>query len=187
MERTQRSLTAVRIRISLFFFFYGFTFATWASRIPNIQQNLHLSDTKLGAVLLAMPVGSFLTLPFSGYFTSKLGSRKVVIFTSLIYASLLSGIGFSNSVFLLTICLFLFGSSGNMMNIAINTQAIALETLYKRTIISSFHGMWSVAGLLAASLGTYFIGRAFPVSHHFLLISAITFACFLLCSAYLLN
>ena len=73
------------------------------------------------------------------------------------------------------------------MNISINTQAIALETLYKKTIISSFHGMWSVAGLLAASLGTYLIGKAFPVRYHFLLVTALSICSFLPCYVYLLH
>lgn len=187
MEVNQQFLTARRIRISLFFFFYGFIFASWASRIPNIQQQLNLSETELGAVLLAMPVGSFITLPFSGYLTSKIGSRKVVIGASTIYSFIFLGIGFSQTVWQLTTCLFLFGSAGNMMNIAINTQALELEKLYSKTIISSFHGMWSVAGLAAASLGTYFIGRSFAVSSHFLLIAAIALTSFLLCSSYLLK
>ena len=163
MEIQQKSLLARRISISLFFFFYGFIYASWASRIPTIQQKLDLSETVLGATLLAMPVGSFLTLPISGYLTSKAGSRKVVIISSLLYCCWFTAIGFAQSVLQLTICLFLFGSAGNMLNISINTQAIALEVLYKKIIISSFHGMWSIAGLFAASLGTYFIGKAFPV------------------------
>lgn len=187
MEINQKSLTARRIRISLYFFFYGFIFATWASRIPSIQQRLDLSEAELGAVLLSMPVGSFITLPFSGYLTSKIGSRKVVIGASFIYSCILMGIGFSQNTWQLTLCLFLFGSAGNMMNISVNTQALALESLYKKTIISSFHGMWSVAGLAAASLGTYFIGKAFPVSSHFLLVASIGLLSFLLCSPYLLN
>lgn len=187
MEINQKSLLARRIRISLFFFFYGFIFASWASRIPNIQQHLNLSDAKLGAVLLAMPVGSFITLPFSGYLTSKIGSRKVVIGASTMYCFIFLGIGFSQSIWQLSTCLFLFGSAGNMMNIAVNTQALELEKLYNKTIISSFHGMWSVAGLAAASLGTYFTGKAFPVSSHFLLVASIAFISFLFCSPYLLN
>jgi MFS family permease len=187
MEINQKSLKAKRIRISLFFFFYGFIFATWASRIPAIQQQLNLSESELGAVLLAMPVGSFITLPFSGYLTSTIGSRKVVIGASMLYCFIFLGIGFSHLVWQLTLCLFLFGSAGNMMNIAVNTQALELEKLYNKTIISSFHGMWSVAGLAAASLGTYLIGKAFPVSSHFLLIAAIALFSFIFCSPYLLK
>lgn len=187
METKDRSLRAIRVRISLFFFFYGFTFATWASRIPAIQQSLHLSETALGAVLLAMPVGSFLTVPFSGYFVSKSGSRIVVIISSFIYSCLLIAIGFSSAVWQLAICLFLFGSSGNMLNIGINTQAIALEGLYKKVIISSFHGMWSFAGLIAASIGTFLIGKAFPVNFHFLLIALISLVGFMICYSFLLH
>src|SRR5438128_1547483 len=159
MEIQHRSLTATRIRISLFFFFYGFIFASWASRIPTIQQSLGLSEARLGAVLLAMPVGSFITLPFSGLLTAKIGSRKVVMVASFIYGLILMGIGFSQNVWQLTVCLFLFGSAGNMMNISVNTQALTLEGLYGKTIISSFHGMWSVAGLVAAFTGSYFMGK----------------------------
>lgn len=187
MEPDQRILRVRRIRISLIFFFYGFIFATWAARIPSIQQKLNLSETQLGAVLLAMPVGSFVTLPFSGYFTSKIGSKKVVMAASFVYGGILVGIGYANSKWLLTLFLFLFGSAGNMMNISVNTQALALEKLYKKVIISSFHGMWSVAGLVAAFLGTYFMAKAFPVSSHFLLVAIIAMVSFLICSPYLIK
>lgn len=187
METHQKSLFATRVRISLYFFFYGFIFATWASRIPTIQQRLNLSEAGLGAVLFAMPVGSFITLPFSGYLTSKIGSRKVVIGASFLYGCILSAIGFSTSTWQLTLCLFLFGSAGNMMNISVNTQALELEKVYQKTIISSFHGMWSVAGLLAASLGTFLIGKAFPVSAHFLLVAIAGLASFMLCAPYLIH
>ncbi len=46
-----------------------------------------------------------------------------------------------------------------MMNISVNTQALELEKLYKKIIISSFHGMWSVAGLVAAFSGSYLMGK----------------------------
>lgn len=186
MQNNEPSLLSRRISISSYFFFFGFTFATWASRIPAIQQRLHLSEAELGAVLLSMPVGSFLALPFSGYFSSTLGSRKVAIFSAIAYCALLVAIGFSEQVWLLTMCLFLFGAAGNMLNIAINTQAIALETFYKRVIISSFHGVWSVAGLIAASIGTFLIAKAFPVSFHFLSIAIVSFACFLLAAPHLI-
>lgn len=187
MNEQPVSLKATRLRINLLFFFYGFSFASWASRIPNIQQTLGLSDAGLGTVLLAMPVGSFLTLPFSGYLVSRVGSRKVVMFSSLLYTCLLISIGFSHTIIHLSISLFLFGSSGNMTNIAINTQALALEKLFGRTIISSFHGMWSAAGLFAAFLGTYLMGKGFQVQYHFLLVGLLSMFMFASCTPYLVK
>ena len=52
-----------RIATSVFFFVAGLTFATWASRIPDIQNTLQLSDAGLGGVLFALPAGLMTSLP----------------------------------------------------------------------------------------------------------------------------
>lgn len=166
-----------RFCINIYFFMFGFLFATWASRIPAIQQNLHLDEAGLGAVLLAMPVGSFLAVPFSGYFSSAFGSRKVCIMSGISYCILLIAIGVVNVVWLLAVILFLFGAAANILNIAINTQAIALEKHYSKTIISSFHGVWSVAGLVAAAVGTVLIAHSVSVIVHFFVIGVFSAIC----------
>jgi MFS family permease len=171
MHRKTFVLWPRRISISLFFFFFGFIFATWASRIPAIQQQLKLSDTTLGLVLLGLPVGSFLALPFSGFAIPKYGSRFMLVVAALIYCVLLGCIGAAQNTALLTLCLFLFGASGNVLNIAVNSQAIALEGFYGKTIISSFHGVWSVAALVAAFIANIFIAKGTSVWHHFLVTS----------------
>jgi len=68
-------LRIYRIATSVFFFIAGFTFATWASRIPDIQNKLHLSDGGLGAVLFALPVGLMISLPISGWLVSHYGKQ----------------------------------------------------------------------------------------------------------------
>jgi len=183
-ELTPRSR---RYRISAIFFFYGLCYASWASRIPTIQQNLHLSEAGLGAVLLAMPVGSFITVPFTGYLVGKSGSRKVVIFSVLAYTSMLVFIGFAHTVLQLVIALFFFGSFGNMLNISINTQAIGVEALYQKRILSSFHGVWSLAGLAGASIGTFVIGKSIGTDWHLLAIGIAAFGTALICIPYLLH
>ncbi len=46
-----------RIAVSSFFFLAGICFASWASRIPDIQAKLQLNSAALGGVLLCLPVG----------------------------------------------------------------------------------------------------------------------------------
>ena len=101
-----QSRKILRIAVSGFFFIYGFCFASWASRIPNIQQSLGLSDTQLGLVLLALPVGSFISLPISGLLVAKKGSKKVVIIAALAYIVLLLMIGSVHEIYQLVIVLF---------------------------------------------------------------------------------
>jgi len=171
MPLAQRRLH--RIAVSSFFFLAGICFASWASRIPNIQAKLHLNSAALGGVLLCLPIGLITSLPVAGYLVAKYGSRIIVMLSAILYACTLPLLGFAATVTQLMICLFLFGFGGNMMNISINTQAVATEGLYHRPIMASFHGVWSMAGFSGAAIGTLMVHLQVLPPHHFLCITAI--------------
>lgn len=160
-----------RIAVAALFFLLGICFASWASRIPSIQQTLGLSEAALGLVLLAIPVGLLFSIPFSGWFVAKLGSRKVVSVALIFYSLILITIGLAQTKFQLMGCLFLFGFFGNMSNIAINTQAVGVEAIYARSVMASFHGMWSLAGFTAAAIGSVMIGANVVPYRHFIIIA----------------
>lgn len=162
-----------RIAVGCLFFLQGLCFATWASRIPSITQQLHLSEASLGLVLFALPIGSMAALPFAGWLVTRWGSKRVATNAVLLYATLLLLIGMANSIALLVSVLVLFGMTGNVANIAINTQAVGVEAKYSRNIMASFHGLWSLAGFTAAGIGTFMMGKAVLPFHHFLLVAAL--------------
>lgn len=164
-----------RIAVSTFFFIAGFTFASWASRIPDIKTKLALSDAGLGGVLFALPVGLMVSMPFSGFLVSRFGSRNVVIVTALLYPLTLIVLGLSPTILLLSAILFLFGFWGNLFNISVNTQAVGVEALYGRSIMASFHGLWSLAGFAGAALGTLMISIQIAPFAHFCIVCAISF------------
>jgi len=162
-----------RIAVSSFFFLAGLCFSSWDSRIPDIQLKLHLDNAALGAVLLGLPSGLLTSLPLAGWLVAKFGSRPVATFAALLYAFTLPLLGLVNAVWQLVTCLFIFGMGGNMLNISINTQAIGTESLYGRTIMASYHGLWSLAGFSGAAIGTLLIGLGWLPYQHFLLITAL--------------
>ncbi len=75
---------------------------------------------------------------------------------------------------------------GNLLNISINTQAIGTEALYGRTIMASYHGIWSVAGFSGAAIGTLFIKLGWLPYQHFLVITALAFLIVLAASSRLI-
>ncbi len=162
-----------RIATSVFFFIAGLTFATWASRIPDIQVRLHLSDAGLGAVLFALPVGLMTSLPLSGWLVGRYGSRQLVIAGSLLYPLTLILLAIAGSTLQLTLGLFLFGLFANLINIAMNTQAVNVESLYGKSIMASFHGLWSIAGFSGALIGTFFVSAGFSPLIHFGIVSGL--------------
>lgn len=160
-----------RIAVSIFFFIAGLTVSTWASRIPDIQSALHLNEAQLGGILFAIPVGQIVSLPLSGWLVSRFGSRQLVIAAAIFFPLTLILLGIATTVLQLVIVLFFFGMWANLVNIAMNTQAVGVESLYGRSIMASFHGLWSLAGFCGAAAGNFFVAKDISPFVHFLIIA----------------
>ena len=160
-----------RIATAVFFFVSGFGFSSWASRIPTIQQNLHLSEGKLGAVLFALPAGLMCTLPVTGYLLRRFSSRYIMFTGAVMFNIMLCLVGFTRETWQLVVVLFFFGSSRNLFNISANAQSIGVQKLYDRSIIATFHAIWSIAGFAAGGLGWLLVSFGIDPSWHFLAVS----------------
>jgi MFS family permease len=176
-----------RIAVSSLFFLAGLCFSSWASRIPDIRLKLHLDNAGLGAVLLGLPAGLMTSLPLAGWLVARFGSRPVATLAAILYACTLPLLGLVTASWQLVACLFVFGMNGNMLNISINTQAIGTESLYGRTIMASYHGLWSLAGFSGASIGTLFISLGWLPFQHFLVITSVALFIVLGCSSRLIR
>ncbi len=163
-----------RIAVSVFFFVAGLTFASWASRIPDIKTKLDLTEAGLGAVLFALPVGQLVSLPISGWLISRFGSRQLVIGAAILYPLTLILLALAATSWQLIAGLFFFGLWANLVNIAMNTQAVGVEKLYGRSIMASFHGLWSLAGFTGAAIGSLFVSADISPLLHFSIICALT-------------
>lgn len=172
---TTISHSSNRVAVAAFFFVSGFSFASWASRIPAIQQRLHLNNAELGSTLFALPLGLMFTIPLTSYLLGRFSSRYILLIGSVLFSMLLCVLGFVTNTWQFVVVLFLFGCSRNLMNISVNTQSVGVQALYPRSIIASFHGVWSAAGFLAASLGSFMITNDVIPARHFLIVGLITF------------
>ncbi|HMR20015.1 MAG TPA: MFS transporter, partial [Sphingobacterium sp.] len=156
--------------ITLFYFGQGLAFASWASRIPLIKNQLALSDAQLGTILLMLPIGQLLTMPLSGRLVSKLGSHNLLSIVAVLYSINLLAIAFAANGIQLGILLFVFGVVGNMCNISVNTQGVLGENIYRKPIMASFHGAWSLAGFTGALIGLLTTNLHLSTVQHFVLI-----------------
>ena len=146
-----------RIARSMFFLASGFCFATWASRIPTIKSLYDFNDAELGNLLMILPVSSLIGLPISGWLVSKFDSRKPMIISFVIFNFALALIGISQSILMLAIAVFLFSFFMRILNISINTQSISVQKSFVKNIVGSFHGIWSVGGLLGVGFSTLMV------------------------------
>lgn len=177
----------IRIAVSVFFFCQGICFASWASRIPDFKSFLHLSEAGLGSILLGLPLGQLTMMPFSGRIVTRFGSKNVLRIAAVCYALILTCIGLVNEPWQLALCLYFFGLSGNLCNIAVNTQAVYAEELFGRSIMSSFHGVWSVAGFTGALVGSLMLLLSLKPYAHFWIIAGFVILLNLSFNKYLLH
>lgn len=180
-------LSKRRIAIGSLFFLAGLSFASWASRIPDIQLKFSMSEAQLGTLLLGLPIGSLIALPLAGWAAHRFGSKIVVIISALGYSIFLPFIGFSESLLVLVPVIVVFGMLGNTMNISLNTQALALEDNYGRSILASLHGLWSLAGFTGAGIGAVMIYFDLLPRYHFLIVACITLIIIILAQSFLVH
>ncbi|WP_158826502.1 MFS transporter [Mucilaginibacter lacusdianchii] len=165
-EVRNKSPRELRIGCAVFFFISGFGYSSWASRIPTLQQQLHLNEAQLGAVLFALPIGLMLTLPVTGRLLSHYASRSILIIGALLFNIVLCFLGFATAVWQLVIMLFCLGSARNLLNLSVNAQSVGVQSLYTKSIITTFHGIWSLAGFAGAGVGYLMVKYNVPVSYH---------------------
>lgn len=168
------SLSKRRVALGAFFFFVGLCFASWAARIPDIQAKFDLSEGQLGTLLLFLPLGSVIGLPIAGWAVHQFGSRSVIMVGAILYALTLPLIGLAPTTWLLVPVLILYGMLGNTMNISLNTQALNLEDQMGKSILASFHGLWSMAGFTGAGVGALMIYLGLSPAAHYAVVTLIS-------------
>ena len=133
---------------------HGLLFASWTAHIPQVKAHLGLSDAALGLILLATPVGSVLSMVITGRLLPAHGSRRLIRVCLLGYCAAGPLVGLADSRVLLAAALFTWGAFQGSLDVAMNTQAVAVQNAQGRHLMPGFHGSWSVGSFAGAGVGT---------------------------------
>ena len=163
-------LRTARIAVATIFGGNGAVFATWSIHIPTVQRNLALSEGALGATLLVMALGSIGVMPFVGGLIARLSSRLITRITALAMVLLMPALILIPDIWLLLLTLILFGAANGALDVAMNAQAVAIETRYARPILSSFHAWFSIGGVVGALGGSALLGLGITPAQHAVLV-----------------
>ena len=151
----------------------GFAFASWASRIPQVRDRLHLSPAQLGLVLLCIAAGSLLALPLAGPVVHRFGSRRTVAGMAVLLAVGLATVSFGYLAGLVPVVvgLFLLGFANGAWDVAMNVQGALVERHLGRSIMSRFHAGYSLGTVAGALVGAVMVALHVPVTAHLLAVT----------------
>jgi predicted MFS family arabinose efflux permease len=146
----------------------GFAFASWASRIPQVKDQLELSAAGLGFVLFGIAVGSVVGLPVSGPLIHRFGSRRVVQVGSGLGGLALVGVaaGLEVGVLPVVVALMLAGYTMASWDVGMNVQGALVEQRIGRAIMPRFHAGFSLGTVAGALGGVAMVALGVPVSVH---------------------
>ncbi|WP_229069050.1 MFS transporter [Actinoplanes sp. DH11] len=156
----------------------GFAFASWASRIPQVRDQLHLDAAALGLVLLAIAAGSLLALPLSGPVVTRIGSSRTVMAMSVLLGTglIVAALGSHAGVVPVVIGLFLLGFANGAWDVAMNVQGTIVERHLARSIMSRFHAGFSLGTVAGALAGAAMVALDVPVSTHLTVVAVVVVA-----------
>ena len=133
------------------FFVAGVAMAAWAPLVPLAKARTGLDEAALGLVLLCFGGGSLIAMPAAGWSAARFGVRAVIVCAVTTIAVVLPLLAWVDHPVVLAAVLLLFGGGLGSLDVAMNLQAIAVERNGGRAMMSGFHGMFSVGGIVGSS------------------------------------
>ncbi len=143
-----------RLAVTLTFITNGLVVGAFVARIPDIKQELRISNSSLSLCLLASAFGVFAALPLAGRLCAKYGSSPVAFFGTFAMVAAYLVQSFSLiTVWTFGVTSFVAGFALATQDVAMNSHAVTLEHQSGKRLMSVFHAMFSIGGFSGGILG----------------------------------
>jgi predicted MFS family arabinose efflux permease len=150
------------------FFIAGALFATWGVHVPSVKAHYALGERALAIAMLAAGVGALLALMLAGRVIGRHGPRAVTFAMGLVCCAAIGLLLAPDAYPALLALMFCYGAAGSLMDVSINAEASEIERLAGRPLMSGFHAMFSLGGMVGAAAGSVVHALAVPAPHHLL-------------------
>lgn len=156
-------LTAKRARlaVALAFATQGGVFISLTTRLPDVSRRWEFSELELSGVLLMMVLLAGVGSIVSELVAKKLDSAKLLrcgLGASAVAAPLIL---LAPQLPIFLIGMAIYGVALGIIDAATNMQAVAIEHQYGRPILPSFHGAWTLGGVIGSGITLLTAGVAF--------------------------
>ncbi|WP_104087522.1 MFS transporter [Arthrobacter sp. GMC3] len=181
-----RELRRARFAVAALFFTNGALFANLVPRYPAIKEALGLSNAEFGLAVAAFPVGALAAGLASGMLIRRFRSSRVAVAGTVLTAVgiMLAGVAPSGIIFAAALCLG--GAMDAITDVAQNSHGLRVQRMYGRSILNSFHAVWSVGAVAGGLMGAGAAGLGVPLGLHLAVSGALFAAVSLSCLRLLL-
>jgi MFS family permease len=155
------TVNAARWAVSTIFLLNGCAIGLWAAHVPVVQARAGIDTGVLGFLLLTIAGGALSSMPLSGWLAGRWGTRPVVLASAGLLSVTTALLMNVHGLLPLFLAAYAFGASNGVLDVSMNANASEVETARGIPTMSSFHGFFSLGGLLGAAIGGMLIGAGF--------------------------
>ncbi|GAA2016520.1 MFS transporter [Nakamurella flavida] len=164
-----------RLAVSALFFTNGALFANLLPRYPQIKADLGLDNTAYGLAVAAFPAGALVAGVAAGVVIRRLGSAWAATAGTVLTSLGALAAGLAPTAWVFAVALFLAGAMDAVTDVAQNAHGLVVQRRYGRSIINSFHAIWSIGAVTGGAMAAGAIALGLPIGVH-LGISAVVFS-----------
>ncbi|GLW98656.1 MFS transporter [Microtetraspora sp. NBRC 16547] len=168
LARDRPALLRARLAVYGLFLLSGLTIGTWTARIPAIKERLALGDGELSLGLLGIAAGAITGMQIVGRLIDRFGSHRVMIPMAVAQGFVLVLPAYVPNLPALALALFVLGLAQGSLDVAMNANAVVVERAYGKTLMGSFHAVFSIGGFLGAAIGGLFAHASVDAGRTFL-------------------
>lgn len=147
------TLRRARWAVSLIFFLNGASFCAILPRYPELVESIGLSNTAFGLAVGIGPLGGLLAGLFAARLMTRFGSARVSVLFQVIASTSHLAVYLSGSWLWLACSLMVATAADAITDISMNAHGMRVERRYRRSIMNSYHGWWSLGAVAGGLLG----------------------------------
>ena len=164
-----------RVAVAALFFTNGALFANLIPRYPQIKDDLGMSNALYGLSVAAFPTGAIVAGLAAGVLIRALSSARVAAAGTVLTGVGALAAGVAPAPWAFAGALFLAGAMDAITDVAQNAHGLRVQRRYGRSIINSFHAVWSIGAVTGGAMAAGAIALDLPRGVH-LSVSAVLFA-----------
>lgn len=148
------------------FFTNAALFANLVPRYPDIKSDLGLSNTAFGSAIAAFPLGALLAGLLAAPLIRRLGSATVATTGTVLLAVALASVPLAGGWAALAGVVLVAGAVDAIVDVAQNAHGLRVQRRYRRSIVNSFHGVWSIGAVTGGLMGSVAAGAGLALGVH---------------------
>lgn len=171
-----------RVAVAVLFFTNGAVFANILPRYPGIKTEFALSNALYGAAIAAFPLGALAAGLAAGALIRRFRSSRVAVAGTLVTSAGVLLAGTASTWWAFSIALFVAGAADALTDVGQNAHGLRVQRRYGRSIINSYHAVWSIGAVTGGLMGAAAVGSNLARGVHLgisaMLFSAVALGCY---------